>query len=61
MSDTVEKEPAWKVGDRWKTRLRQIFVVIETLEGGGAMLQMIYPYKTKPMKQVPIPVDWQKV
>lgn len=50
----------WAAGDRWKTRYDQIFVVTEVLDDGAAMLQMIYPIRTRPMKQKPIPLGWVK-
>jgi len=49
----------WKLNDRWETPLRQIFVVVEILEGGCAMLQMIYPIRTRPAKQKEIPYGWK--
>jgi hypothetical protein len=46
------------VGQRWVDRHGQIHKVIKVDDDGLAWIEMIEPIKTRPMSQLPIPIDW---
>ena len=65
-SDCNESSPAsfaeahgWAVGEIWETPPGHLMQVVEILEDGCAMIQMLKPFRLRPCKQKQIPVTWK--
>lgn len=54
------KRATWKKGDTWLTPHFQIFQVVRVRNKIGH-LAMVFPLKTRPATQGPIPTTWVKV
>jgi hypothetical protein len=54
------KRATWKKGDTWLTPHFQIFQVVKVHNQIG-ILEMIFPIKTRPATQGPVPPTWVKV